>query len=101
MMDLKRTNTENQANNIGLVRPPFRRPYQLSQYQTPPNNDGTLNFEEIYSIFKALTTGSQTIHDDTRDNSKEAEVSEPPSEEQDQHINIISFFYELAMFEEE
>ena len=28
MVDLKRTNNENQVNNRGLARPPFRRPYQ-------------------------------------------------------------------------
>ena len=87
MVDLKRTNTKNQENNRGLERPSFRRPYQ-----PPPNNDETLNYDEIYSIIKALTTGSQTFHDNTRDSSEEAKDSLPPDEEHDQHLNTINYF---------
>ena len=50
MVDLKKTNTENQANNKGMVRPPFRRPYHPPQNQGPPNTNEGLISEEIYSI---------------------------------------------------
>ena len=68
MVDLKRTKTENQVNNRGFARPPFRRPYQ-NQYPLNPNE--TLTSEEIYSIFKALTTRSQTVPRNTKANTKE------------------------------
>ena len=80
MVDLKRTNTENQENNIGLERPPFRRPYQN---QPPPNPNETLTSKDIYSNFKAINIGSQTIPGDTRDNPKETKYYEPHGEEQD------------------
>ena len=67
MVDLKK-----QANNRGLERTP---------YQPPPNHEETLNFEEIYYVFKALTTGSQTVPDDIRDSSEEAKYSLPLDEE--------------------
>ena len=48
MVDLKRTNTETQENNIGLERPPFIRPYQ----PPPPNPKETSTFDNIYSILR-------------------------------------------------
>ena len=101
MVDLKRTNTENQANNRGLARPPFRRPYQPPQNQPPTNPVETLTSDEIYSILKALTTRSQTVSNDIRDSFEEAKDSLPPDEEHDQHLNTINFFLEFPMAEEE
>ena len=66
MVDLKRASSDNHVNNRGLARPPLRRPYQPPQNQPPPNPRETLTSDEIYSIFKALTSMPQTIHDDTR-----------------------------------
>ena len=43
----------------------------------------------------------QTAPDDTRENSKETESFECHGEEQDQHVNTISLFYELPMYKEE
>ena len=37
MMDLKKTNNENQSSNRGFNRPPFRRPNQPPQNPPPPN----------------------------------------------------------------
>ena len=37
MVDLKKTNNENQPNNRGFVRPPFRRPNQPPRNPPPPN----------------------------------------------------------------
>ena len=69
-MEYKNTNTENQANNRGFVRNPFRRPYHPPENQTSPNLDEGLTSKDIYSIFRALATGSQTSLDDTKENSK-------------------------------
>ena len=41
MVDLKKTNNENQSNNRGFNRPPFRRPNQPPQNPPAPNpNEG-------------------------------------------------------------
>ena len=66
MVDIKRDSSENQVNNRDLARPLLRRPYQPPKNQPPPNPMETLTSDEIYSIFKALTSTPQTIHDDTR-----------------------------------
>ena len=66
MVDLKRASNDNQVNNRGLPRPPLRRPYHPPQNQPPPSPEETLTSNEIYSIFKALTSTPKTIHDDTR-----------------------------------
>ena len=58
MLDLKKANTKNQANNRGFVRPHSRRPYQPPQHKTPPNPNEGLTSEEIYSVFRALAIGS-------------------------------------------
>ena len=71
MVDLKKANAQNQDNNRGFVRKPFRIPYQRPQTQNPPILVEGLNSEEIYSIFRALTTGSQTALDDIKENHKE------------------------------
>ena len=97
----KRPTLKNQANNIGFVRSPFRIPYHPSQNQTLPNPDEGLTFEEIYSIFRALASRSQTFPNDTEENPKEIENYEPPDEKQDQHVNNIRFFFEITMVEEE
>ena len=60
MVDLKRDSGDNQGNNRGQEKPPPRRPYQPSLNQPPPNPKETLTFDEIYSIFKALTSTPQT-----------------------------------------
>ena len=77
IVDLKRASNDNQVNNRGLAKPPLRIPYHPPQNQPPPNPGETLTSDEIYSIFKALTSTNQTIHDDTRDEAIEAM---PPTE---------------------
>ena len=57
--------------------------------------------EYIYSIFKALNSVPQTIHDDSRDSSSGDTYSTPPDEEHDQHMNTIIYFSELPIEEEE
>ena len=37
MVDLKKVNNENQTNNKGFARPPFRRPNQPLKNTPPPN----------------------------------------------------------------
>ena len=56
MLDLKRGNGDNQGNNRGTVRKPPTRPYQPPLNQPPPNPMETLTFDDIYSIFKSLTS---------------------------------------------
>ena len=85
-------------NNRGLARPLLRIPYHPPQNRPPPNHGETLTSDEIYSIFKALTSTPQTMHDDTR---QDATKTMPPTEEQDPHINTINYFSELPMEEEE
>ena len=85
-------------NTRGLERPPLRRPYQDTKNQPPLNPGESLTYDEIYSIFKSLTSTPQTIHDDTRQEDTE-EI--PPTEEQDPHVNNVNCFSELPMAEEE
>ena len=87
--------------NRDVELPPFRRPYQPPQNQPPLNLEETLKFDEIYSIFKALTFGPLTTHDDSRDSSQGDTDSTPLDEKQDQHLNTINCFSELKMVEED
>ena len=56
--------------------PPLRIPYQPPLNKPPTNPRQTLTSNDIYSIFKALTSTPQTMHDDTR---KEATKTMPPT----------------------
>ena len=69
MVDIKRNNNDTQVNNRSLARTPFKRHYQPPHNQPPPNLEENLTSDEIYFIFKALNSGPQAIHDDSRDNS--------------------------------
>ena len=54
MVDLKKIGNENQSNNRGFYRPPFRRPNQPPQNPPPPNPSEGFNLEDIFSFLKAL-----------------------------------------------
>ena len=58
MVDLKKNSNENQTNNRGFARPPFRRPNQPPQNPPPPNPSEGFTSEEIFSILKALAVGT-------------------------------------------
>ena len=69
MVDLKKTNNENQSNNRGFNRPPFRRPNQPPQNTPPPNPNEGFTSEEIFSVLKALVAGSLEIPESSEDQS--------------------------------
>ena len=58
MVDLKKTNNENQANNRGFAREPFRRPNKPLQNSPPPNPSEGFTSEEIFSLLKVLAIGT-------------------------------------------
>ena len=56
MVDLNKTNNENQSNNRGFNRPSFRRPNKPFQNPPPPNPSEGFTSEEIFSVLKSLAT---------------------------------------------
>ena len=62
MVDLKRASSDNQGNNRGQLMPPLRIPYQPPLNKPPTNPRETLTSNEIYYIFKSLTSKPQTVH---------------------------------------
>ena len=89
MVDLKRVSGDNQGNNRGQVRPPPRRPYHPFLNQLPPNPREILTCDEIYSIFKSLTSTPQTTQNDVRQEVVEAML---PIDEHDLYVNTINCF---------
>ena len=69
IVDLKKTNNENQPNSRGFNRPPFRRPNQPPQNPPPPNPSEGFTSEEIFSILKALAAGTQDTPESSDDRS--------------------------------
>ena len=77
MVDLKKTNNENQSNNRGFNMPPFRRPNQPPQNPPPPNPNEGFTSKEIFSILKALAAGTP----DTLETSEDQSTQESQSPE--------------------
>ena len=98
MADLKRENGDNQGNNRGQVRPPPRIPYQPHLNKPPLNPEETITSDEIYSIFKSLTSTSPNVQNNVR---QEIVETMPPNDEHDPIVNTINCFSELHMVEEE
>ena len=82
MVDLKKTNNENQSNNRGFNRPPFRRPNQPPQNPRPPIFSEGFTSEEIFSVLKALATGTPEIPESSEDHSTQ-DTQSPQEEEED------------------
>ena len=66
MVDLKRENGDNQGNNRVQVRPPLSIPYHPPLNEPPPNPGETLTSDDIYSIFKSLTSTSPNLQKNVR-----------------------------------
>ena len=94
MVDIKKTNNENQSNNRGFNRPPFTRPTQPPQNLPPPNPSEGFTSKEIFSVLKALAIGSPDIPKSFEDQS--TQDTQPPQEEEedDQQVSTVSFFSE-------
>ena len=54
MVYLKKNNNENQPNNRGFARPPFKRPNQPPQNPPPPNPSEGFTLEENIFFFEIL-----------------------------------------------
>ena len=74
------------------------RPYQTRLNQPPPNPSETLTSDEIYSIFKALTSTPPNTQNDGR---QEIAETIPLNNEHDPFVNTINCFSELPMEKEE
>ena len=98
MDDLKRENGDNQGNNRVQVMPPLSRPYQPPLNEPPPNPGETLTSNDIYSIFKSITSTSPNLQNNVR---QEIVETMPPNDEHNPFVNTINCFSELDMVEEE
>ena len=94
MVDLKKTNNENQSNNRGFDMPHFRRPNQPPQNTPHPNPSEGVTSEEIFYVLKALAIGSPDIPESYEN--KSTQDSQPPQEEEkdNQQVSTMSFFSE-------
>ena len=81
MVDIKKNNNENQANNRGFSRPHFRWPNQPPQNPPPPNPGEGFTSKEIFSILKALAAGTQDTPESSDDQTNQD--SQPPQEEEE------------------
>ena len=82
MVDLKKTNNENQANNREFNRPPFRWPNQPPQNPPPPNPSEGFTSEEIFYVLKSLVVGTQDTPESFDDRSNQD--SQPLQEEEEE-----------------
>ena len=82
MVDLKKNDNENQANNSGFARPPFRWPNQPTQNPPPPNPSEGFTSKEIFSILEALDAGTQDTSKSSENQSNQG--SQPPQEEEEE-----------------
>ena len=61
MVDVKKKKNENQSNNRGFNRPPFRRPTQPPQNPPPPDPSEGFTLEEIFYMLNSLAGGTPNI----------------------------------------
>ena len=81
MVDIKKRNNENQSNNRGFNRPPFRMPTQPPKNPPPPNPSEGFTSEEIFFVFKSLAIGTPDIPEHSKYQS--TQDSQPPQEEEE------------------
>ena len=82
MADLKKNSNENQTNNRGFARPPFRRPNQPPQNPPPPNPSEGFTSEEFFPILKDLATGTEDSPETSYDRANQD--SQPPHEKEEE-----------------